>query len=196
MTDNEIIKALECCINDNCDSCPDSIANSVGNCERNLRRDALDLINRLEENNKFLTECGWKFDKMFFEQKAEIKKLQAENDDLFYKLQGVMWFVDKWLDGDELEQDEVNRAVAMREKTLQITEEQQKEIERLKEGIRFERERIDNIPTLLRQTESQAIKKYIEKVSIKLADNARSDYWRWIDDTLHEVEREMVGADQ
>lgn len=62
---------------------------------------------------------------------AEIKRLQAENDDLFYKLQGVMWFVDKWLDGDELEQDELNRAITMREKTLQITEEQQKEIEKL-----------------------------------------------------------------
>ena len=31
-------------------------------------------------------------------------------------LQGVMWFVDKWLDGAELEQDEVNRAITMREK--------------------------------------------------------------------------------
>lgn len=40
---------------------------------------------------------------------------------------------------------------------------------------------------------AEAIKEYIEKVSIKLANNARSDYWRWIEDTLHEVEREMVG---
>ena len=46
MTEEQIIKALECCINNNCGSCPDSIANSVGNCERNLRRDALDFINR------------------------------------------------------------------------------------------------------------------------------------------------------
>jgi hypothetical protein len=68
---------------------------------------------------------------------AEIEKLKAENDDLFYKLNGVMWFVDKWLDGDELEQDELNRAITMREKTLQITEEQQKEIEKLKRAYSF-----------------------------------------------------------
>lgn len=51
-----------------------------------------------------------------------------------------MHSVDKWLDGKELEQDEVNRAATMREKTLQITEKQQAEIERLKDEIRkFER---------------------------------------------------------
>lgn len=61
--------------------------------------------------------------------------LEKENNDLFFKLQGVMWSVDKWLDGDELKQDEVNRAITMREKTLQITEKQQAEIERLREHL-------------------------------------------------------------
>lgn len=51
-----------------------------------------------------------------------IKRLQAENDDLLYKLTGVMHSVDKWLDGDELKQDEVNRAATMREKTLRLIE--------------------------------------------------------------------------
>lgn len=37
------------------------------------------------------------------------------------------------------------------------------------------------------------IKEYREKAAIKLAENARSDYWHWIDDTLYEVEKEMVG---
>ena len=46
---------------------------------------------------------------------------------------------------------------------------------------------------IIKNKVSRAIKEYIEKVSIKLADNARSDYWHWIDDILHEVEREMVG---
>ena len=58
---------------------------------------------------------------------------QAENDALFYKLTGVMHSVDKWLEGDELKQDEVNRAAIMREKTLQIVEKQQAEIEQWKE---------------------------------------------------------------
>lgn len=39
------------------------------------------------------------------------------------------------------------------------------------------------------------IKEYREKAAIKLAENARSDYWHWIDDTLYEVEKEMVGED-
>ena len=64
-----------------------------------------------------------------------INRLQKENADLFFKLQGVMHSVDKWLDGDELKQDEANRAATMREKTLQITEKQQAEIERLQHEI-------------------------------------------------------------
>lgn len=40
----------------------------------------------------------------------------------YYVLLGVMHAVDKWLDGDELKQDEVNRAATMREKTLRIIE--------------------------------------------------------------------------
>lgn len=51
-----------------------------------------------------------------------ITRQQAENDDLSYKLTGVMHSVDKWLDGDELKQDEVNRAATMREKTLRLIE--------------------------------------------------------------------------
>ena len=60
---------------------------------------------------------------------------QEENKNLEYKLLGVMHFVDKWLDGAELEQDEVNRAATMREKTLQIMEKQQVEIERLRKEV-------------------------------------------------------------
>lgn len=51
-----------------------------------------------------------------------INRQQKENENLEYKLLGVMHFVDKWLSGAELEQDEVNRADTMREKTLQIVE--------------------------------------------------------------------------
>lgn len=55
MTDNEIIKALECCKKDDCDNCP----NDFGNCYANLSGYALDLINR---------------------QKAEIERLTAERN--------------------------------------------------------------------------------------------------------------------
>ena len=45
MTDNEIIKALECCKNDDCDNCP----NDFGNCYANLSGYSLELINRQQE---------------------------------------------------------------------------------------------------------------------------------------------------
>lgn len=61
-----------------------------------------------------------------------IKEQKQKIDELEYILLGVMHSVDKWLDGDELEQDEVNRAITMREKTLQIIEKQQAENDRLK----------------------------------------------------------------
>ena len=43
-------------------------------------------------------------------------------NELEYILMGVMHSVDKFLEGDEFEQDEVNRAATMREKVLQIIE--------------------------------------------------------------------------
>ena len=45
-----------------------------------------------------------------------------------YIILGVMHSVDKWLDGKELEQDEVNRAATMREKTLRIIESRPEQI--------------------------------------------------------------------
>ena len=56
---------------------------------------------------------------------------RADVDKIEYTLLGVMHSVDKWLDGDELEQDEVNRAITMREKTLQIVEGLKTDVERL-----------------------------------------------------------------
>ena len=56
MTDNEIIKALECCTDEsyeNCNECPYST--DTLSCERmKLLEDSLDLINRLKTENKRL----------------------------------------------------------------------------------------------------------------------------------------------
>ena len=102
LTDAEIIKVLECCITTEtygeCDDC--CPLRETNDCYSVLFKNSLELI----------------------------KRLKKENDDLFYKLTGVMWFVDKWLDGKELKQDEVNRAATMREKTLQIIEKLQEKI--------------------------------------------------------------------
>ena len=66
MTDAEIIKTLECCINDDCDNCP----NGFGNCEHNLAKLSIDLINRQKAEIERLTnkceDCAgcseWKCD--------------------------------------------------------------------------------------------------------------------------------------
>lgn len=56
------------------------------------------------------------------------KELQNKVNELELTLSGVMWFVDKWLDGKDLEKDEVTRAMLMREKSLKIVEELDRKI--------------------------------------------------------------------
>lgn len=46
--------------------------------------------------------------------------LGKKRDELELTLEGVMWNIDKWLEGDELNQDPVNRAITMREKILYL----------------------------------------------------------------------------
>ena len=112
MKDKDIIKALECCLLSNehqceeCEQCPlCEIPQTI--CQNLLAYHALKLITNL----------------------------QKEKNDLEYTLEGVMHFVDKWLDDDELGQDEVNRAITMREKTLRIVEEKDAEVKRLTREI-------------------------------------------------------------
>lgn len=57
MTDNEVIKALECCTKDGCSNCPLYVPESTGICVKRIMFGALNLINR---------------------QKAEIEKLKEE----------------------------------------------------------------------------------------------------------------------
>ena len=61
------------------------------------------------------------------DEKAEDLKRAAKEaadmlDNQAYIILGVMHSVDKWLDDNELEQDEVNRAATMRENVLRIIE--------------------------------------------------------------------------
>lgn len=141
-TDAEIIKGLECHRASGIDTCDECPYTGIM-CSSFLTQDVLDLINRLK----------------------------AENEDLFYKLSGIMLSVDKWLEVDELNQDEVQRAATMREKTLQITEQQQKEIERLKAVADAELDTIHDIgedyervleeePILIQKAKAEAIKEF------------------------------------
>lgn len=78
MTDNEIIKALECCCkNNNCEGCPLDYLTFVSQCASELAISSLDLIHRQQaENdalknvikNSFLEKAGCNIDPL-----AEIK---------------------------------------------------------------------------------------------------------------------------
>lgn len=61
---------------------------------------------------------------------AAHEKWEKAYEQIEYTLRGVMHSVDKWLEGDELIDDEVNRAITMREKTLQIIENTKSEVAR------------------------------------------------------------------
>ena len=66
------------------------------------------------------------------ESSCDLRRAAVEGaemiDSLAYTILGVMHSVDKWLDGKELEQDEVNRAVTMREKVIRIIESRPEQI--------------------------------------------------------------------
>ena len=96
---------------------------------------------------------------------ALINRQQEEIENLTYTLLGVMHNVDKWLDGVELEQDEVNRAATMREKTLRIVEEKQAEIERLK-GYPYAIQ-VEVSKKLNSQIKSEAVKEFAERLKEK-----------------------------
>lgn len=114
-----------------------------------------------------------------------INHLQEENEQLEYKLLGVMHFVDKWLDDTELKQDEVNRASAMREKTLQIVEKQQAEIERLN-NIKF------GVDLSIGSIKTEAIKEFAER----LKENADTEtYYDFYDGKRYEYRISTVDVD-
>lgn len=92
--------------------------------QRNKVEEALEIktmdVNSLTSERDALQE-------MVAEQKSEKERLE-------YVLMAVMHSVDKWLEGDELKQDEANRACTMREKTLKITEKLHKKIDGLQKA--------------------------------------------------------------
>lgn len=86
LTDNEIKKALECCCkNNNCEGCPLDYLTFSSQCASELAIKSLDLINRLQTQNKDLAETIHNltlekdalFDKAE-ELKAEVEKLNKE----------------------------------------------------------------------------------------------------------------------
>ena len=94
MTDNEIIKALECCSDSNCHECP------IEGCTDDIFRNALDLINRQKAEIERLTvdllKCSIRLDNLYKtadEIKSEAIKEFAER--LKEKLQWDVEFDNK-----------------------------------------------------------------------------------------------------
>jgi len=81
---------------------------------------------------------------------------RAYYDEICYKLLGVMHSVDKWLDGEELAQDEVNRAATMREKTLKIIEDLNRQLRHHKTETENHEvnEIVEGLEDLLRQVDT------------------------------------------
>ena len=80
MTDNEIIKALECCIEGWCEKCPYGDRDDVVACQQQNGIDALNLINRQKAEKEALIAGQETLQKYIAEQKAEIERLQNELD--------------------------------------------------------------------------------------------------------------------
>lgn len=86
MENNEIIKALECCMKNDCDNCFNSqVKPQFQKCNEIICKEALDLINRLQAQNKDLAETIHNltlekdalFDKAE-ELKAEVERLNGK----------------------------------------------------------------------------------------------------------------------
>lgn len=60
---------------------------------------------------------------------------ESRIEELEFILVGVMHSVDKWLEGDEFTNDEVNRAAIAREKALQAIEARDSRIQELEEEL-------------------------------------------------------------
>ncbi len=82
MTDNEIIKALECCFSDKfgkCEECPlRKHLDEVFSCMRLKQKLALDLINRQKAEKEALIAGQETLQKYIADQKAEIDRLEVE----------------------------------------------------------------------------------------------------------------------
>lgn len=88
---------------------------------------------------------------------------KKDYDKLDYTLMGVMHSVDKWLDGSELDQDEVNRAATMREKTLQIIEEAQTRIKQLEKERDCAVQHVSRLENLLCEAKQENAKLLAER---------------------------------
>lgn len=118
-----VIKGLKCCIQStsDCDNCPYYKGNVNVNCFDIIKEDAIELI----------------------------EELFAEKESYRYILMGAMRNVDRFLEGDELKLDEMNRAATMREKILQASMNNYSEIRMLKTENKMLKKENETVMSLL-----------------------------------------------
>lgn len=168
---------------------------------RKLNSDSKAIIQDLRDLNDSLINAVGEYQLIIFElketienQKEEIEKLQEtilKGDFTSYVAEKAK---DEWRRGNiehinrlkaEIERLQKNEQIA-----TEVIEESSAEVERLKEGIKFERERVDNIPNLLLQAKSEAIREFAERLIDITVGN-----WEYRVDiaTIDNLVKEMVG---
>ena len=138
LTDEEIIKALECCINDegcDCGNCPDFTKEKL--CHKANAKQSLDLIHRLQEQNGKLKTLVSHFEQLEKALSTEIEQLRSNYENLKERYVKVLDLNEKVI----AEQKEIiEKQVKIYEKLensygelVQKNAEQKAEIERLTE---------------------------------------------------------------
>lgn len=135
-----------------------------------------------------------------------INQQKAEKERLEYVLMAVMHSVDKWLEGDELKQDEANRACTMREKTLKITEKLNKKIDGLKKAnqeswVAIEKKKAEIVRLQKENKEQKLILEAIndemnplpfETDFDKAMKNAKSEAYREFAESVKQISKEVT----
>ena len=138
--------------------------------------------------------------------KAEIEKLTVELQamrgaansykreviNLELTLRGVMHSVDKWLEGDELKQNEVDRAVTMREKTLQIVERLKNLVEASDKNCKTAVGIIDKWEKQYAFAKAEAVNEFAERLKDRTQFYSRKHYENIIDNLVKEFMEEKT----
>ena len=86
MTDNEIIKALECCgVKHDCSKCS-YLKDATIHCVNAIIKDAIDLIERQKAEIERLNRCNWHISNDLSEEINRNIRLQAEIEELLVEL--------------------------------------------------------------------------------------------------------------
>ena len=138
LTDEEIIKALECCLDispSTCKNCPlFNITNSTMVCSKIAAKFALDLINRLQAEIERLKKSYLRNQEIFAEQSLENERLKAENERLQNTIIALMGYLNK-IGADKTDTSFIQNATEFNAQLrAEIKSEAYKEfVERLKE---------------------------------------------------------------